>query len=117
MVRCVSAPQTDFGVTGMVVIFSVTNVEGSYPAWEYKEDSKLRDLMINIYKEQYGKEPVVYAVHAGVECGIFADKIEGLDCVSFGPELTDIHTPDEAMDIASVERTWQILVTLLKKLK
>lgn len=93
------------------------NVEGSYPAWEYKEDSKLRDLMIDIYKEQYGKEPVVYAVHAGVECGIFADKIEGLDCVSFGPELTDIHTPDEAMDIASVERTWQILVTLLKKLK
>lgn len=92
-------------------------VEGSYPAWEYKEESKLRELMIDIYKEQYGKEPVVYAVHAGVECGIFADKIPGLDCVSFGPELTDIHTPDEAMDIASVERTWKYLIEILKRLK
>ncbi len=95
---------------------SVT-VDGSYPAWEYKEESVLRELMIDIYREQYGSEPIVYAVHAGVECGIFADKIEGLDCVSFGPELTDIHTPYEAMDIASVERTWQLLKTVLKRLK
>lgn len=93
------------------------SVEGSYPAWEYKEDSKLRDLMIDIYKKQYGEEPVVYAVHAGVECGIFGEKIPGLDCVSFGPELTDIHTPKEAMDIASVERTWKYLLEVLKCLK
>lgn len=60
---------------------SVTCV-GEYPAWEYKKDSTLRNLMIDIYKEQYGEEPIVEAIHAGVECGLFAGKIKDLDCVS-----------------------------------
>lgn len=92
-------------------------IEGEYPAWEYKADSPLREMMVQIFKEQYGKEPIVYAVHAGVECGIFADKIPGLDCVSFGPELTDIHTPAECMDIASVQRTWSFVKEILKRMK
>lgn len=90
---------------------------GDYPAWEYKEDSKLRELMIQIYEEQYGCKPVVQAIHAGVECGLFAGKIRGLDCVSFGPNIYDIHTPKERLEIASVKRTWEYILEILKRLK
>lgn len=91
--------------------------QGDYPAWEYRQDSPLRDLMIQIYREQYGKEPVVQALHAGVECGIFAGRLPGLDCVSFGPDMKDIHTPQESMDVASVKRTWEYTREILKRLQ
>lgn len=90
---------------------------GEYPAWEYRQDSPLRDLMIEIYEEQYGKKPVIQALHAGVECGIFASRLSGLDCVSFGPDMKDIHTPKESMDVASVKRTWDYTLEILKRLK
>lgn len=90
---------------------------GDYPAWEYNHDSKLRDLMTQIFEERYGKTPVVQALHAGVECGLFAGKLPGLDCVSFGPDMSDIHTPQESLCVASVERTWYYLLEILKKLK
>lgn len=95
---------------------SVTN-SGEYPAWEYRQDSPLRDLMIPIFEEQYGKKPVVQALHAGVECGLFAGKLPGLDCVSFGPDMKDIHTPKESMDVGSVQRTWEYVLEILKRLK
>ncbi len=90
---------------------------GDYPAWEYKKDSKLRDIMIKIFEKQYGYKPKVQALHAGVECGLFAGKMPGLDCVSFGPEMKDIHTPNERMDIGSVQRTWKYVLEILKELK
>lgn len=90
---------------------------GDYPAWEYKEDSPLRELMCKVFTEQYGHEPVVHAIHAGVECGLFAGALDGLDCVSFGPDLKDIHTTSERMDVASVQRTWNFLKRVLKELK
>lgn len=86
---------------------------GDYPAWPYARNSKLRDQCIQIYKEQYGKEPKVELLHAGLECGIFSGKIEGLDCISFGPDLIDIHTPNEHMSISSVQRVWDFLKALL----
>lgn len=89
---------------------------GDYPAWEYKPDSKLRNLMIEVFEEQYGKKPTVEAIHAGVECGLFAGKLPGLDCVSIGPDMKDIHTPNEHMNIASVERTWKYVLEILKRL-
>ncbi len=89
---------------------------GDYPAWEYKEDSILRETMIRIYREQYGKEPVVEAIHAGLECGFFCDKIPGLDAVSFGPNMKDIHTPRERLSISSVARTYDYLCNILKEL-
>ncbi len=92
------------------------DVAGEYPAWEYKKDSPLRELMKEVFTEQYGKEPVLQTIHAGVECGIFARKIEGMEAVSFGPDLSDIHSPKEAMDIASVQRTWKYLLEILKRL-
>lgn len=91
-------------------------VEGAYPAWEYREDSPVREAMLQSYREQYGREPVVQAIHAGVECGLFAGKIDGLDCVSFGPDMQDIHTTRECMDVASVQRTWKLLLRVLQKL-
>lgn len=90
---------------------------GNYPAWEYRENSPLRNLMVDVFKEQYGKEPVIQALHAGVECGLFADKIPDLDCVSFGPDMKDIHTTKETMDVESVVRTWNYTLEILKRLK
>lgn len=89
---------------------------GEYPAWEYRQNSPLRDLMIEIFREQYGSEPVIQALHAGVECGLFAGKIPDLDCVSFGPDMKDIHTPKESMDVDSVKRCWEYLLEILKRL-
>ena len=92
-------------------------VQGEYPAWEYRKESPLRDLMVEVYTEQYGSAPVVQAIHAGVECGLFSGHLPGLDCVSFGPDMKDIHTPKESMDTESVRRTWEYLLEILRRLK
>ena len=89
---------------------------GEYPAWEYKADSKLRDIMVKTYTEMFGKEPQVLAIHAGLECGLLGEKLPGLDCVSIGPQLHDIHTSREKLEIASTERTWNFLLEVLKAL-
>ena len=89
---------------------------GEYPAWEYKADSSLRQTMVPIFKEQYGKEPQVLAIHAGLECGLLGEKLPGLDCVSIGPQMHDIHTSREKLEIASTERTWKFLLEVLKAL-
>lgn len=92
-------------------------VQGAYPAWEYRKDSPLRDRMVEVYEEMYGEKPNVVAIHAGLECGLFYKKIEGLDCVSLGPNMKDIHTSEEMLDIASTERVWKYLVKVLEYLK
>ena len=89
---------------------------GEYPAWEFKEDSALRQTMVRIFTEQYGKEPQVLALHAGLECGLLGEKLPGLDCVSIGPQMHDIHTSREKLEIASTERTWKFLLEVLKAL-
>lgn len=86
---------------------------GDYPAWPYSRDSKLRDLCVEIFEKQYGKKPVIEVIHAGLECGILSSKIEGLDCISFGPNLLDIHTSNERMEISSVQRVWEYLKAIL----
>lgn len=89
---------------------------GDYPAWEYKKESPLRDHMVSIYEKQYGKKPEVLSLHAGLECGILAAKKPGLDCVSFGPDILDIHTTRERMSISSVQRTWEFLLEVIETL-
>ena len=89
---------------------------GAYPAWEYRKESRLRTVMVDTFEQLYGKKPVVEAIHAGLECGIFSDALEGLDAVSFGPQMHDIHTSRERLDIASVARTWDYLLAVLKAL-
>ena len=92
-------------------------VSGEYPAWEYKADSPLRERMVRVFRQQYGKDPEVVAIHAGLECGILSEKLPGLDCVSFGPDLLDIHTASERMSIPSVQRVWRFLLEVLKQSK
>ena len=88
-----------------------------YPAWAYRADSPLRELMSAVFTAQYGYPPKIEALHAGLECGLFAGKLAGLDCVSIGPDLTDIHTPQEKMSISSVERVWRMLLETLRRMK
>ena len=73
--------------------------------------------MVSVYTDLYGEAPQVVAIHAGLECGLFYKKIEGLDCVSLGPDIKAIHTSEEVLDIASTERVWNYLVKVLGKLK
>ena len=87
-----------------------------YPAWEYKSDSQLRKICVDSFTNVYGHEPEVTSIHAGLECGILAGKMPGVDMISFGPTLESVHTPDECMDAASVERTWEYLMEILKSL-
>lgn len=88
-----------------------------YPAWQYKKDSPLRELCIKTYREIYKKDIKIYAIHAGVECGLFEERISGLDMVSFGPDIKDAHTPNEHISISSTERVWHYLLEILKGLK
>lgn len=89
---------------------------GEYPAWEYRKESRLRDTMVQVYRRLFDREPEVVAIHAGLECGILSDKLPGLDCVSIGPDMQDIHTTRERLNIASTQRTWQFLLETLKAL-
>lgn len=99
------------------VLGANTKIISQYPAWQYNPDSKLRKVMEDIYKDMYGKAPTVFAVHAGLECGMFIGKKPDLDCVSMGPNLRDVHSFDERLDIASTERTWNYLKHILSALK
>lgn len=92
-------------------------VTGEYPAWQYDPNSRLRQIMVDTYKEVYGEEPVVSAIHAGLECGLFLGKRPDLDCVSFGPNLLDVHSVNEALDLASTKRSWEYLKAVLKNCK
>ena len=92
-------------------------MSGEYPGWEYKDDSKIREVSVKAYEELYKEEPVVEAIHAGLECGLFADKIEGLDAISFGPTMKNVHTTDEMLSISSTERTWNLITKILEMLK
>ncbi|MBS6396935.1 MAG: aminoacyl-histidine dipeptidase [Clostridiales bacterium] len=90
-----------------------TLFQGDYPAWPYARESGLRDLCISVFEAQYGRKPEVQTLHAGLECGILSDKIEGLDCISFGPDQLDIHTPNERLSISSVGRVWEYIKAVL----
>lgn len=92
---------------------SVRNV---YPGWAYRVDSALRDKMCAVYERMYGSAPKLEAIHAGLECGILAGKIPGLDCISVGPDLMNVHTAQESMDAASVQRVWEYLIAVLSEL-
>ena len=89
---------------------------GEYPAWEFKKESRLRETMVRVYRDMFGTEARVEAIHAGLECGLFSEKLPGLDCVSIGPQMHDIHTSRERLEIASTERTWNFLLEVLKNM-
>ena len=87
-----------------------------YPAWEYRKDSRLRDTMCRVWQEQTGDTPTVLAIHAGLECGLFCEKISGLDAVSIGPNMQDIHTCRERLSVSSTARVYDYLCAVLKEM-
>ena len=87
--------------------------EGEYPAWEYKHDSKLREICVQIYEEEFHRKPIVETIHAGLECGIFSDRMPGLDIISIGPDMFDVHTPKERLSISSTVRVFDYIVKVL----
>lgn len=90
---------------------------GDYPAWEYKKESKLREIFVQVFQEQYGCEPVVTAIHAGLECGIISEKIPDIDIVAIGPDMKDIHTPKERLNLVSTIRVYKFIEKLLENLR
>ena len=92
------------------------STRGSYPGWAYKQNSPLRDTCIKVYTELYGRSPEVITIHAGLECGIFAGKLDGLDCISIGPDNFDIHTTEEHLSLSSSERVWNFVKNVLKEI-
>ena len=88
-----------------------------YPGWEYDPNSKVSDICQKVHKDMYGKEAKIVAIHAGVECGLFNEKLGNLDMISFGPNLYDVHTPDEHMSISSVKNCYEYLLGILKEIR
>ncbi|MCM1046100.1 MAG: aminoacyl-histidine dipeptidase [Candidatus Gastranaerophilales bacterium] len=91
-------------------------VIGSYPGWQYRPDSPLREKMTDVYERMYGTKPAIEAIHAGLECGLLSGKIADLDCVAIGPDMQNIHTTEEYLSISSTARVWEYLVRLLEEL-
>ncbi len=89
---------------------------GDYPAWEYKESSHLREVACAVYEKMYKRSAKVDIIHAGLECGLFSEKLEGLDAISLGPDNYDIHTPSERLSISSTVRVWEFLLEVLKNI-
>jgi len=87
-----------------------------YPQWEYKAESPLREIAMSAYEELYHEKAKTCAIHAGLECGYFDEKLEGVDIISFGPIMQDVHTPRERTNVASIERTWTLTQSILEKL-
>ncbi|MBO7631377.1 MAG: M20/M25/M40 family metallo-hydrolase, partial [Lachnospiraceae bacterium] len=84
-----------------------------YPGWQYRAESPLREKAVAAYTEQYGEAPLVQTIHAGLECGLLLAKLPDLDAISMGPNINDIHSTKERLEIASVQRTWELLKKVL----
>src|SRR5665648_456544 len=96
---------------------AVVKNTGDYPEWQYEEDSQIRKIAVETYKSLFKKEPEISAIHAGLECGLLKKILPETDMISFGPNLFDVHTPEEHMSISSAERTYKFLIALLENMK
>ncbi len=90
---------------------------GDYPGWEFDRDSKLLELTKAVYREQAGEDGIVSAIHGGLECGLFINKMPGLDCISIGPELHDVHSTRERLHVQSTERMHKLVIEMLKRMR
>ena len=96
---------------------AAVRIDSSYMSWEYRENSKIRDIATEAFKKVANKDPEIRAIHAGLECGIFDVNIKDLDIISVGPNIFGAHTPEERMEIWSVKETWDWLLEILKNAK
>ena len=91
-------------------------LESDYPAWEYSKGSKLEEICVETYEKLTGKKPTIMAIHAGLECGLLLDKIPHAQAISLGPDMDNVHTPEEHLSISSTQNTWNYLVAILKSM-
>lgn len=96
---------------------SESSVFGRYEPWEYNENSALRELYAECYENKFSEKPVIEAIHAGLECAVFSGKIEGVDCISIGPDMFDVHTVKERLDVETVKNVFELLCDVLAKCK
>ncbi len=94
-----------------------SSTHSEYPAWEYRRESRLREIFREVFVEEYGREPKMEAIHAGLECGLMAEKMPNLDMISIGPDMKDIHTPQEALNLPSTVRMYQFIEKLLERMQ
>ena len=90
------------------------NIDSGYPAWTYRESSRIRPIAADAFEEVFGVRPEITTIHAGLECGLFLEKYPNLDMISFGPTLRDVHSPNERIKIKTVGLWWAHLLELLK---
>ena len=103
-------------VRAVITLAGGTVTEGGvYPGWQYKRESQFRDTLLAAYKDLTGKDGVVEATHGGLECGLLMEKLPGLDAVSMGPDLFDVHSVRERLNVASTERTYALVCELLRR--
>ncbi len=94
-----------------------TEKSGRYEPWEYRENSKLRDIYVEEFKKMTGIQPKIEALHAGLECAVFSASIKDLDCIAIGPDMFDVHTTKERLSISSAKTIFELLCVILEKLK
>ena len=92
-------------------------ISTGHAAWEYAPESALRQRIERVYQHMTGEKPHIAVTHGGTECGVLLEKISGMDCVAIGPDMTDVHTPKETLDVGSTMRTWNFLLEILKDLR
>ncbi len=92
------------------------NIPSEYPGWAFQKESRFRDLATEVYRGMYGSEPELEIIHAGLECGILKGKMPDLDIISTGPNVWDLHSPDERLSLSSFERVYDYVVLLLSKM-
>ena len=99
-----------------VLAGATVEVHDAYPGWKPNPDSPIVKTMVEVYREQFGKEPELKAIHAGLECGLLLEKVPDMDIVSIGPEIRNPHSPDERVQISSVQRFYEAVKGVLAKL-
>ena len=111
--------QLDMAVREMNMLSALVGADcrhyARYPGWEYPPVSPLRELYLDAYEKRFGKRLEVCVIHAGLECGILSSKMPGIDAISVGPTMFDIHSPDEHLDLESVLNVWQVVCDIIEK--
>ena len=110
--------QLDLSIRELNALSSLSGGEcrhyARYPGWEYQPNSPLRELYLAAYKKRFGSDLVVGVIHAGLECGILSSKMPGMDIISIGPNMFDIHSPDEHLDLESVKNVWEVVCDVVE---
>ena len=88
-----------------------------YPGWSYAESSAVRDAYLSAYEQLFGEKASVTTIHAGLECGVISKALEGIDIISCGPIVLDLHSPDEALNIASFERFFKVIKKIIEEMQ